>query len=221
MLILRRSQTMKKGFLIIFTFIQGLSVLRSQVPNQDLVVTIHENVLNKMFRAMGEIKGTSAYSFMFVEGTYDWALVNPQFRIHPGRVDFITDVRVTVGKYSYLLHVTGDAETCYEPVSNLIYIEITNAKFPLNIMFFGKIHHLWDVDLAKYFETPFTFEGPLSIGTEFVFPMPDNTTKTIYMHPVNCGVKIVEKQIIVAAEMEFVNRDENNTATQNQKVKPN
>ncbi|MCW3072775.1 MAG: hypothetical protein JWO44_2665 [Bacteroidetes bacterium] len=196
---------------ITFLFL-NLRGLYAQLPNQDLVVTIHENVLNKMFKAIGEIKGTAAYSFMFMEGTYDWTLINPQFRIHPGRIDFITDVRVTVGKYNYLIHVTGNAETCYEPINNLIFVEITDAKFPLNILFFGKLRHLWDVDLAQYFETPFTFEGPLTIGSEFVFPMPDNTTKTVYAHPLNCGVKIAEKQIIVSAEMEFINRNANEPA---------
>ena len=177
-----------------------------RAQSQDLTVTIQESVLNKMFKAIGEIKGTSAYSFMFMEGTYDWALINPQFRIHPGRIDFVTDVRVTVSKYTYVIHVTGNAEACYEPTTNLIYIEITDASFPLNIMFLGKLRNLWDVDLAQYFETPFTFDGPLSIGTEFIFPMPDNTTRTVYAHPTNCGVKIAEKQIVVSAEMEFINR---------------
>jgi hypothetical protein len=31
------------------------------------------------------------------------------------------------------------------------------------------------------------------------------------MHPVNCGVKIAEKQIIVSAEMEFINREDTHT----------
>lgn len=181
--------------------------LQAGAQNQDLTVTIREAVLNKMFKAIGEIRGTSAYSFMFMEGTYDWTLVNPQFRIHPGRIDFVTDVKVSVSKYNYMIHVTGNAEACYEPTTNLIYIEITEASFPLNIMFLGKLRNLWDVDLAQYFETPFTFDGPLSIGTEFIFPMPDNTSRTVYAHPVNCGVKIAEKQIVVSAEMEFVNRD--------------
>jgi hypothetical protein len=200
--------------LILFLNLHGLN---AQNVKQDLVVTIHENVMNKMFKAMGEIKGTSLYSFMFMEGTYDWVLINPQFRIHPGKIDFVTDVKVTAGKYSYTMHVTGNAEACYDPLNNLILVEITDAKFPLNISFFGKVYHLWDVDLAQYFETPFMFEGPLSIGTEFIFPMPDNTTKTIYMHPVNCGVKIAEKQIIVSAEMEFINRNEHQI-TPNQNV---
>ncbi|HEX8516847.1 MAG TPA: hypothetical protein VF868_11650 [Bacteroidia bacterium] len=186
--------------------------VKGQNVNQDLVVTIHETALNKMFKALGQIRGTSVYSFMFMEGTYDWTLINPQFRIHPGKIDFITDVRVTVGKYNYLLHVNGNAEACYQPENNLILIEIDKASFPLNIMFFGKIQHLWDVDLAKYFETPFYFEGPLTIGTEFVFPMPDNTTRTVYTHPVNCGVKIAEKQVIVSAELEFVNRNDHHTS---------
>ncbi|MDF2436754.1 MAG: hypothetical protein K0Q95_1130 [Bacteroidota bacterium] len=196
-----------KSFLITLFTLFNLSGSLIRAQNQDLVVTLHESVLNKMFKAIGQIKGTSAYSFMFVEGTYTWTLVNPHFKIHPGRVDFETDVIVSVAKYNYRIHVSGDAETCYDQDANLILVEITKANFPLNVMFFGKPKHLWDVELAGYFETPFFFEGPLSIGTEFIFPMPDNTTRTVYTHPVNCGVKIVEKQIIVSAEMEFINRD--------------
>ena len=44
------------------------------------------------------------------------------------------------------------------------------------------------------------------MGTEMVFNLPDGTTKTIYCHPINCGVKIAEKQVIVSAETEFVER---------------
>ena len=191
----------------IILFLLAVLPLGTRAQNQDLTVILKESVLNKMFTAIGDIKGTSSYSFMFIEGTYNWDLINPQIKLHANRADFVSDVKVTVGKYNYLIHVTGDVEVCYESTTNLIYVEITEAKFPLNIMFFGKLKHLWDVDLASYFETPFTFEGPLTIGTEMVFTMPDNTTKTIYAHPLNCGVKIAEKQIIVSAEMEFVNRN--------------
>jgi hypothetical protein len=159
-----------------------------------------------MFAAIGEIKGTSTYSFMFVEGTYDWSMLNPQIKLHPNRADFISDVKVTVGKYNYFIKVTGNVEVCYEPTTNLIYVEVTEAKFPLNILFFGKVKHLWDVNLARYFETPLTFEGPLSIGTEMTFDMPDHSQKIVYAHPLNCNVKISEKQITVSAEMEFLSR---------------
>ncbi len=179
------------------------------LPNdKDLTVIIEESMLNKLFKAMGEIKGTSSYSFMFIDGTYDWKLINPQIKLHNNKADFVTDVKVTVGSYSYQTKVTGNVEICYEPSTNLIYVEITEALFPLNIMFFGKSRHLWDVNLKKYFETPFTFEGPLTMGTEMVFDMPDNTQKKLYTYPKNCGVKVVEKQIIVTAEMEFVSRNE-------------
>jgi hypothetical protein len=196
---------MKKLLLLVYCII---AFVNCRAQNQDITITIQEATLNKIVKTLGEIKGTSTYSFMFIEGTYEWKLINPQFRIHPGRIDFVSDVKVTVSKYSYMIHVTGNAEACYEPSTNLIYIEIEEANFPLNIMFLGSLKHLWDVDLAQYFVTPFIFEGPMTIGTEFVFPMPDNTTRTLYAHPLNCGVKIAEKQILVSAEIEFINRDE-------------
>lgn len=178
---------------------------------QDLVVGIRENTLNKLFSALGEIKGTSTYSFMFIEGTYDWTLINPQIKLHANKADFETDVKVTVGKLNYKIHVTGNVEICYEPTTNLIYVEITEAKFPLKILFFGQEKTLWDVNLAQYFPTPFTFEGPLTMGTEISFTMPDNSVRILYTHPLKCGVKVVEKQILVSAEVEFVNKNDPKT----------
>lgn len=192
----------KKSLILLFI----LSSFCSFGQNQDIIVALKESVLNKMFSAIGEIKGTSAYSFMFVEGTYNWTLIKPQIKLHTNKASFETEVKVTVGKFDYTTKVNGIVEICYEPTTNLIYVEITEAFFPLNIMFMGKQRHLWDVNLKSSFETPFTFEGPLTMGTEMVFAMPDGTSKTIYCHPINCGVKIAEKQIIVSAETEFVER---------------
>lgn len=175
--------------------------------NQDFSLTLKESVLNKMFKAIGEIHGTSTYSFLFIDGTYDWTLIDPLIKLHPNKADFIADAKVTVGDYNYLIHVSGNVEICYEPTTNLIYVEIEEAKFPLNMMFFGKLHHIKDIDLARYFETPLTFEGPLTVGAEMLFDMPDKTQKKIYMHPLNCGVKIAEKEVLVTAEMEFLNKE--------------
>ncbi len=196
---------LRKTFFICFILVASKNC-SGQNQNADLIVALKESALNKMFSSLGEIKGTSVYSFMLVEGTYNWTLIKPQIKLHPNKANFETDVKVVVGKFAYTTKVNGIVEICYEPTTNLIYIEITQALFPLNIMVLGKERHVWDVDLKKYFETPFTFEGPLTMGTEMVFSMPDGTSKTIYCHPINCGVKIAEKQVIVSAETEFVER---------------
>ncbi len=193
---------------IVITFLSFFLTHITFSQNQDLKVILQESVINKMFKAIGEIKGSSSYSFMLLDGTYNWSLINPQIKLHPNKADFVSDVKVEVSKNDYLIHVDGNVEICYEPTTNLIYIEITKAKFPLNLLVFGKLFHVLDVDLAKYFETPLTFEGPLSMGTEMLFGMPDNTTKKIYVHPKNCGVKIDEKLITVGAELEFINKEQ-------------
>ncbi|MDQ3046343.1 MAG: hypothetical protein M3R27_02265 [Bacteroidota bacterium] len=192
---------------ILFTLLFAFFCKNGFAQKQDLSITLHESVLNKMFKAIGEIKGTSPYSFMFIEGTYDWTLINPQIKLHTNKAEFVTDVKVAVGKYIYTIHVSGNVEVCYEPTTNLVYVEVREARFPLNIMFLGKIRHLWDVNLEQYFDTPLTFEGPLTVGTEIQFEMPDKSIKTLYAHPLNCGVKVAERQILVSAEVEFVTRE--------------
>lgn len=194
-----------KSFSFLLAFLLLLS-LRLNAQTQDLTITIKEPIVNKIFKALGDIKGTSTYSFLMMEGTYTWQLLNPRIQLHPGRADFVTDAKVSIGKFGYTMHVIGNVEVCYEPLTNLIYVEITEAKFPLNMLFLGSLKHLTDVDLAKYFETPFVFEGPLTVGTEFNFPMPDNTIATVYAHALSCDLKVQEKQITVATEVEFVNK---------------
>lgn len=195
--------------LIVFSFLLTFTLflsLQLNAQTQDLTITIKEPIVNKIFTALGDIKGTSTYSFLFMEGTYNWQLINPRIQLHPGRADFITEAKVSMGKFGYTMHVVGNVEVCYEPQTNLIYVEITEAKFPLNIMFLGSLKHITDVDLANYFETPFVFEGPLTIGTEFNFPMPDNTIATVYAHALSCDLRVEEKQITVATEVEFINK---------------
>lgn len=195
---------MQKNFL--FTLFILIQFLKINAQTRDVTAIIHENSINKLFISIGDIKGSSEYSFMLIDGSYDWLLMNPQIKLHQNKADFIADVKVTAGKLSYKTKISGKVEICYEPTTNLVYVEITEALFPLNILFFGKEKHLWDVNLKKYFPTPFTFEGPLSMGTEMIFTMPDNSVKKIYAYPVNCGVKVAEKQIIVFAEMDFISR---------------
>lgn len=193
---------LKKKILLLVNFILLITLLKAQ--NSDLKVAIHQNMLNKLLLSIGEIKGTSEYSFMLIKGEYQWSLINPQINIHPDRVEFVTNVNVKIGKLSYTNKVVGKMEVCYEPSTNLIYLELVNADYPLNIMFLGKERHITDVSLKKYFETPFTFEGPLTTTSEMKFELPDKTIKTIYAHPVNCGVKITEGLIVVSAELEFL-----------------
>ncbi len=177
-----------------------------QSKKQDLSLVLQETVINKMFKAIGEIKGTNDYSFMLVKGTYTWTMVNPEIHLHANKGDFTTDVKVTISGFNYTIHVTGNVEICYEPSVNQIYVEIKKASFPLNIKVFGKEKHLWDVDLAKYFETPMAFEGPLTMGNEMTFEMPDKTVARIYFHPLSCEVKIQEKEVLVNAQIEFLRK---------------
>ncbi len=187
--------------LVISVFFNNTAV-RSQ--NTDFKIALHESMLNKLLLSLGEIKGASNYSFMFIDGVYYWTLFNPQINLHANKAEFTTDVKVTIGKLNYTNHVVGKMEVCYEPSTNLIYIEMREALYPLNITFMGQERTITTINLATYFETPFTFEGPLSASTTMQFEMPDKSIKTLYAHPKNCAVKIAEKVIIVSADVEFL-----------------
>ena len=171
--------------------------------SNDLKVLLHEESINKIFKAIGDISGKSEYELMLFKGNYDWTMINPQIILKPGKGDFVTDVRVQAGIISYTTQVKGNVDIWYDVKTNLINIKITKAIFEIYTKIVGQKVHIKDIDLAEYFSDPITFEGPMTLNTDIFFELPDGTTKKIYIKPAKCDLKVLEKMVEVACELEF------------------
>jgi hypothetical protein len=169
----------------------------------DLQVTIHEEMLNNMMTALGEIRGNGEYSLLLIPAHYTWTLTNAHFQLLPGKADFVSDVKVETGPFSYTSAVTGNVDISYDPKTNLIHVKIVKAIFEVYTKMFGNKVHIKNIDLAEYFKDPFTFEGPMSLKTDMDFTMPDGKKKTLYCKPSCCELKVVKQCILVAVEVTF------------------
>jgi hypothetical protein len=175
-------------------------------PLNDINVVIHQETLNKLVLALGEVKGNSEYDFMFMTWHYQWSVLKSVFELMPGKANFISDVKVDVGPFSYSSKVNGNVDVTYDMKTNLISVKVKEAVFELYTVIFGKKFHIKDINLADYYQTPFTFEGPMSIETEMEFTMPDNTLKKLYARPTNCILTVQDKKIVVASEIDFFDK---------------
>ncbi len=189
---------MKNG--LTYFFIVVCFCAYSQKYN-DFSVSLHENAINKVFVAIGEISGESDYEVMLIKGKYHWKIINPKINLKPDSSDFTCDAKVEVGPFKYTSQVVGNVKVYYDSKKNEISIKITRAIFELYTMIFEKKIHIKDIHLEEKFTEPFIFEGPRTLATDMEFMMPDSTKKKIYVQPTDCEMKVKLKEICTYCEI--------------------
>lgn len=167
----------------------------------DFVFSLHEETVNKVLAAVGDINGTNDYEVMLIKGKYHWTIQNPKINIRPDSSQFNCDALVKTGPFDYKTQVVGDVKITYDNDKNLIYIKISRAIFELYTMLFGKKIHIKDIHLEEYFKEPFAFEGPKTMATDMEFTMPDSTKKKIYILPSDCRMQLKMKEICTSCEI--------------------
>ncbi|MEI8135876.1 MAG: hypothetical protein WCH21_00955 [Bacteroidota bacterium] len=167
----------------------------------DFSVVLHEEAVNKVIAAIGDIKGTNDYEVLLISGKYHWTVQNPKINIRPDSSDFTCDALVNVGPFDYKTQVVGNVKITYDNDKNLIFIKISKAIFELYTMVFGKKIHIKDIHLEDYFKEPFAFEGPKTMATNMEFMMPDSTMKKIYVQPTACKMELKWKEICTSCEI--------------------
>ncbi len=175
--------------------------LSSQNMNNDFTVVLNEEALNKVFAAIGDIKGSNDYEIMLIKGKYNWTVIKPSISIRPDSSQFNCLAKVEAGLFDYISTVKGDVKITYNDQKNEIQVKITRAVFELYTMILSKKVHIKNIDLADHFKDPFIFEGPRTTSTNFEFTMPDSTIKRIYIQPTACDMEIHWREIVSRCEI--------------------
>lgn len=185
--------------LLLFLTVISFGV-KGQVYN-DFAVVLHEETINKVFTAIGEISGKNDYEVLLIKGTYTWTVINPKINLKPDSSDFTCDAKVDVGPFNYKTKVVGNVKISYDSKKNEISIRITRAIFELYTMVLGKKLHIKDIHLEEHFKDPFVFEGPRSFATDMTFTLPDSTVKKVYVQPTECMMKVIKQTIVTSCEI--------------------
>jgi hypothetical protein len=199
---------MFKKISLLFCFLAFINSFKAQkkttttaIPINDFAVSLHEEAVNKVITAIGDISGTNEYEVMFIKGKYHWLMRNAKINIRPDSSNFTCDAFVTCGPFAYKTQVVGDVKITYDNIKNLIYIKISRAIFELYTMVFEKKVHIKDIHLEDYFKEPFAFDGPKTMATDMQFTMPDSSIKKIYIQPTDCKMELKWKEICTACEI--------------------
>ncbi len=192
---------MKGYFFLYFFFCVFLLSSQKQKELNDFSFTLHEETVNKVLAALGEISGTNDYEVMFIKGKYHWKIVNPIIQIRPDSTQFYCDAHVNVGPFNYKTNVKGDVKISYHETTDKISIKITRAIFELYTVIFDKKFHIKDIHLEEHFKDPFLFDGPKSYETTMDISLPDSVTKKLYIIPSDCDFKVKYKEVCAICEV--------------------
>ena len=168
----------------------------------DFKAILHEETINKVFQAVGEIKGSNDYEIMLIKGKYHWTVVNPKIFLRPDSSFFECSANIEVGPFDYSAPVKGDVKIWYNEEKNEINVKIVRGIFEIYTLIMGKKVHIKNIDIADYLKDPFIFEGPKTLATDFEFMLPDSTKKHIYIQPSKCKMTVQWKEISTVCEIE-------------------
>jgi len=174
---------------------------QNKVPINDFSAILHEETMNKVFKAIDTIRGSNDYEVMLIKGKYHWKVYNLNLSVRPDSSFFICDATVNVGPFNYNSKVPGVVKISYDQKKNQILVKLTKAVFELYTEVFGKKIRIKEIDIADYLKDPFVFEGPKTMATDFEFMMPDSTLKHIYIQPSDCEMEVKWKEICTRCEV--------------------
>ena len=72
-----------KSFLILVYIIISPNFFFAQKTYNDFSVILHEETINKVFAAVGEISGKNEFEALLIKGHYKWTVVNPKINLLP------------------------------------------------------------------------------------------------------------------------------------------
>lgn len=193
---------MKQVVYFIIIYIACFNLVKAQKVHNDFSAILHEETVNKVLVALGEVSGKNDFEVLLIKGHYTWTIVNPKINFMPDSSDFTCDAKVEIGPFHYKTQVKGNVKIDYNNINNLISIQISRAVFEIYTMLFKKKVHIKDIHLEEHFKDPFVFDGPRSLATNMKLTMPDSTIKTIYVQPTSCVMKVMKKMIVTSCEIE-------------------
>jgi hypothetical protein len=177
--------------------------IASYAQQSDAAVVVYQSTLNGFLAAVGPVSGTDDFNVLGMKGKYRWTVKNPHIEIKPDHAQLIGDADVRVGPIAYGTMVTGDVMVYYNQELNRISVKVLRASFEVYTKIFGKKIHITDVDISKYYRPEFEFAGPQPMQPNVTVNLPNGTTKTIFITPVNQNLRLEENRIVVSSDLQF------------------
>ena len=152
-----------RKLVVAFLIVAVVNILPRPVTGQSVSVIITEKTVNDFLAAVGPVKGkgTGAQKIK-----YDWTVTESHVDFEPGTAGFKAKVKVKTKIITFDDKVTGRLTVDYDASANKIRMQVVEARFSIVVKILGKKVKLATVDISKYYQPRFEFNGPEPIQEE-------------------------------------------------------
>lgn len=191
--------------LCLFCFVL-LFCLPTLSHGQDVQLEVHQSVLEKFLLALAPIKGSGEYKSPAGPLPYQWEIENPKVLLSNGLAEFTADTAVGISGAKYRTVAKGKGAASYDPITNRLVFQITQAAFSLSISMFGNTLHLADIDITKRLNQKFELDLSTKVNQVIkIKPFGKNEQpRYVRMYSVDPVVKIETKKIKVYSNVAIV-----------------
>ncbi len=195
--------SMCRLYLLCFLLIASLT---SFIHSQDVQLEVHQTVLEKFLLALAPIKGSGEYKSPAGPLPYQWEIQNPKVALTNGLAEFTADTAVGISGAKYRTVAKGKGAASYDPITNRLVFQITQAAFSLSISMFGNTLHLADIDITKRLNQKFELDLSTKVNQVIkIKPFGKNDPpRYVRMYSVDPVVKIEPKKIRVYSNVAIV-----------------
>lgn len=154
-----------RKLVVAFLIVAAVNILPGPVTGQSVSVIITEKTVNDFLAAVGPVKGKGTGAKKI---KYNWTVTESQVDFEPGTAGFTAKVKVKTKIITFDDKVTGRLTVDYDASANKIRMQVVEARFSIFVKVLGKKVKLATVDISKYYQPRFEFNGPEPIQEEVV-----------------------------------------------------
>jgi len=176
------------------------------IQAQDIQLEVSQSVLEKFLLALAPIQGSGEYKSPAGPVPYQWEIQNPKIDLTDGSAIFSADTAVGMAGAKYRTVAKGKGAASYDPTSNMLVFQITQASFSLSLSLFGNTIHLADIDISKRLSQKFEIDLSTKVNQIIKIKPFGKTEQPRYvrMYSVDPVVKIESKKIRVYSNVAIV-----------------
>ena len=185
--------------LCLLPMVMSLGQAQTTAPRQ-VVVSLHENMINSFFEAVGKVSGKGEKSGV----NYKWTVIEPNIDLEPGVAKFSARVKLDAGAFETIEKAKGEVTIEYIKETNRLRIQVREAKVKLHIKLLGKEIPIGTIDIARYYKPAFEFAGPQPIQKEIDIELPDGSFRKMQINTKNETLIIEKDRVSVYSDLEFI-----------------
>jgi hypothetical protein len=167
---------------------------------QSVSVVISEPTVNDFLTAVGPVKGKGTGAQKI---SYSWTVTNPSVDFEPGTAGFKANIKVKTKIITFNDKVKGRLNVDYDAATNKIKMQVVEAKFAIRVKILGQKVKIATIDIGKYYQPKFEFNGPEPVQQEVEVDIGNGNTRLIQVTVGGRQIAMEKDQLRVSVDLAY------------------